>query len=90
MHVAPPVDDLEKPPPGKPKKSRTVAKLLAGYLRAAEVFELLGISKSTFFREIKGGTFPEGVQLSKQGVGWKKSTIEEWAASNDRQAIKLR
>lgn len=52
-------------------------------IRVPEVLETVGISKSTLFRWIKSGAFPEPVKLSPAGaaIGWRTSTIDEYLAN---------
>ena len=53
-------------------------------LREPEVLERVGISRSTLYRWIKSGDFPEPVQLGPPGSrakGWFEEDIEEWLRS---------
>lgn len=47
-------------------------------LRRPEVEYLTGLSRSSIYRGIKDGTFPQPVQLGARMVAWPESAIEEW------------
>jgi prophage regulatory protein len=50
-------------------------------VRWPEVRELTGISRTTAWREIRGGRFPNPVKLTTHSVAWRQSEIESWIAS---------
>lgn len=50
-------------------------------LRAREVRERTGLSRSTIFLKIKKGEFPEGVSLGDRAVGWRSDEIDHWITS---------
>ncbi len=41
------------------------------------------IGKTTFYRWIAEGTFPEGKRMGKRAVRWHESTIIDWENSRD-------
>ncbi len=47
-------------------------------LRLNAVLDRTGLSRSTLYRKMKGGTFPRNVQISERCAGWKESAIEAW------------
>ena len=47
-------------------------------IRVKEVLHRTGLSRSSLYRRLKAGTFPEGVRLGVQSVAWKESDIEAW------------
>lgn len=50
------------------------------FVRIERVLELTGLSRSTVYRKIKDGTFPQQVQLSARCSGWRLSDVRLWTA----------
>jgi prophage regulatory protein len=48
------------------------------FLRLQAVLTRTGLSRTTLYRMIRNGTFPENVQLSTRCVGWRESAVEAW------------
>ncbi len=48
-----------------------------------EVIGLCRLSKSAIYQQIREGTFPEPISLSKMRVGWKETDIEKWIESRE-------
>jgi len=48
------------------------------FLRIKAVLERTGLSRSTMYRKIQNGTFPESVRISTRCAGWRESAIEAW------------
>jgi prophage regulatory protein len=49
-------------------------------LRMRTVLERTGLSRSTLYRKMRSGTFPNQVQLSEHCCGWRESAINRWMA----------
>jgi len=49
-------------------------------LRMRTVLLRTGLSRSTIYRKIKGGTFPNQVRISEHCCGWRESAINRWIA----------
>lgn len=49
-------------------------------LRLPTVLARTGLSRSTLYRKIREGTFPEQVKISIHGAGWYESQINIWIA----------
>ena len=47
-------------------------------LRISTVCELIGVCRSTVYRWISEGSFPEPVRISDRAVRWKIDDIEAW------------
>ncbi len=47
-------------------------------LRINTVLARTGLSRSTMYRKMENGTFPENVQISTRCVGWRESAIDAW------------
>ena len=47
-------------------------------LKLNDVLNLCQLSKSTLYRMIRAGDFPEPVALNKRAVAWKTEEIEAW------------
>lgn len=49
-------------------------------LRIRTVLERTGLSRSTLYRKMRDGTFPNQVQLSEHCCGWRESAVNRWMA----------
>jgi prophage regulatory protein len=47
-------------------------------LRLSSVLERTGLSRSTLYRKIAQGTFPNQVHISERCVGWREHDVEQW------------
>lgn len=55
-------------------------------LRLKEVIERTGIGRSTVYRKIEAGEFPEAYKLGSFAVRWKESEIDAWIAALKKAA----
>ncbi len=49
-------------------------------LRMRTVLQRTGLSRSTIYRKINEGTFPNQVRISEHCSGWRESAINRWIA----------
>lgn len=49
-------------------------------LRMRTVLQRTGLSRSTVYRKMKDGTFPNQVCISEHCRGWRESEINRWMA----------
>jgi prophage regulatory protein len=49
-------------------------------IRLKTVLDRTGLSRSTLYRKIGEGTFPQQVKISVHGTGWRESAINLWIA----------
>jgi prophage regulatory protein len=54
-------------------------------LRLNEVLKLVGISRSTLYRLLSEGDFPERVYISERCVGWTEDSIHDWVVKKLEQ-----
>ena len=47
-------------------------------LRLPEIMDLTGLSRSSIYAQIAGGTFPKQISLGARAVGWIESEVHEW------------
>lgn len=47
-------------------------------LRIKTVLERTRLTRSTLYRKMKAGTFPQNTQISIRCMGWRESAIAEW------------
>jgi len=52
----------------------------AGYLRIAQVLQLIPVGKSTFWNWVKTGKAPAPVKLSERVTAWKAEDIHNFIA----------
>ena len=50
----------------------------ARILRFQQVRARTGLSRSTIYRRLAEGAFPDPVQLGARAVGWIESEVDEW------------
>lgn len=50
-------------------------------LRINTVLERTGLSRSTLYRKIHGGTFPRQVRISVRCAGWRESAVNAWLSN---------
>lgn len=53
-------------------------------LRVSEVCRWLNVSKSTIYKWVKDGHFPQPLVLGDHASRWQESDIEEWLNSRPR------
>jgi prophage regulatory protein len=49
-------------------------------VRLKTVLARTGLSRSTLYRKIGEGSFPQQVRISTHGAGWHESAINRWIA----------
>lgn len=49
-------------------------------LRMRTILQRTGLSRSTIYRKMKEGTFPNQVRISEHCSGWRESAISRWIA----------
>ena len=47
-------------------------------IRLREVMELTGLARSTVYKYVEAGTFPQPVPLGGRSVGWVEQEVEDW------------
>lgn len=53
-------------------------------LRREEVETRCGLARSTIYRLMRDGTFPEPMQVGPRAVRWPQSEIENWLSERPR------
>lgn len=53
-------------------------------LTRASVEELTGLGRSTLYRAMREGRFPEPLRVGPKSVRWRASEVERWIDSLDR------
>lgn len=54
------------------------------FLRINDVIATTGLSRSTIYRMVDAGTFPDRVRLTTQTVGWWQADVAAWIESRRR------
>ena len=49
-------------------------------LRLRDVCEIVAVGRSTIWRWVRAGTFPEPIRVGGSAVRWRLSTIQKWMA----------
>lgn len=47
-------------------------------LRIKAVLARTGLTRSTLYRKIAGGTFPKNMRISTRCMGWREAAIAAW------------
>jgi prophage regulatory protein len=50
-------------------------------IRLKTVLDRTGLSRSTLYRKITEGTFPQQLKISVHGAGWHESSVNRWIAN---------
>ena len=53
-------------------------------LRLPDVLARVSLSKSTLWRLINDGEFPEPIKLGPRATGWIEEEVDDWIASRSR------
>ena len=53
-------------------------------LRLPDVLERVALSKSTLWRRINDGEFPEPIKLGPRASGWLEEEVDAWIESRSR------
>ena len=56
----------------------------ARLLRLGDVLVRSGLSRSTIYRKMREGSFPEPLRVGVRAVRWREAEIEDWLASRPR------
>ncbi|MEO7468992.1 MAG: AlpA family transcriptional regulator [Sphingobium limneticum] len=54
-------------------------------LRLPDVMSATGLSRSTIYRRIKTGEFPDAYSLGGPCVAWRRSEVEKWIEDRCRR-----
>jgi prophage regulatory protein len=66
----------QKQPEGSSAATREPDRII----RLKTVLARTGLSRSTIYRKMAGGTFPAQLKISTNGTGWHESDINRWIA----------
>lgn len=47
-------------------------------LRIKAVQERTGLCRSTLYRKMQNGTFPQNIKISTRRAGWREPAVTEW------------
>lgn len=50
-------------------------------LRLRTVLDRTGLSRTTMYRKIGEGTFPQQLRISVHGAGWSEAEVDRWVAN---------
>lgn len=53
-------------------------------LRRPEVEERTGLTRSTIYRWMKSGDFPQAVRLGPKMIAWREADIDQWIESKTK------
>lgn len=59
-------------------------------LRIKGVLERTGLTRSTLYRKIHEGTFPQQLKIAARCAGWRESAVNEWLNDPRRCTSKSR
>ena len=49
-------------------------------IRIRTVLNRTGLSRSTLYRKMADGSFPQRLKLGEHSAGWRESAIDRWVA----------
>ena len=53
-------------------------------LRLSEVLTRTALGRSTIYRLMREGSFPEPLRIGARAVRWRQSEVEDWVAARPR------
>ena len=53
-------------------------------VRMRQVCEMTGMARSTIYKYIADGTFPQSFKLGQRVCVWRVATIEQWIADREQ------
>ncbi|HAY47047.1 MAG TPA: hypothetical protein DCY55_12315 [Gammaproteobacteria bacterium] len=53
-------------------------------LRLSNVLSATGLSRSSIYKKMDDGSFPQRIRLSDRAVGWREEEISDWIANLER------
>ncbi|MGN6529214.1 MAG: helix-turn-helix transcriptional regulator [Burkholderiaceae bacterium] len=56
------------------------------FLREAQVLVLLQVSRSTLYRWVQAGHFPQPVQLSNRVKAWRTESVRNWVVAQQQSS----
>tara|TARA_R100000664_G_C2757106_1_gene145177 strand:- start:2220 stop:2408 length:189 start_codon:yes stop_codon:yes gene_type:complete len=59
-------------------------------LRLKEVMDKTGVPRSTIYKYMKEGVFPQKINLSSRSVGWIESEVNEWIEEQINKSRKVK
>ena len=63
-------------------------------LRTKDVLNVVGFARTTLWRRVKSGDFPQPVRLGgaagSRAVGWRSGEVERWLSRNARACASAR
>lgn len=62
----------------EPKPLATPPPLGPSVLRIAEVSRRIGLARSSIWKMVNEGTFPQPYRLTARAIGWKNVDVDEW------------
>lgn len=62
-------------------KPNTQPRCATRLIRLPEVLNRVGLGRSTIYRWMSQGQFPQPVSLGSHAVAWKEADVDEWIKS---------
>ena len=56
-------------------------------MRHPAVEDCTGFSRTTIYRKVRDGTFPQPVRIGSKSIGWFENEIADWQANLSRTAV---
>ncbi|GGH18126.1 transcriptional regulator, AlpA family [Cribrihabitans marinus] len=56
-------------------------------LRRRDIELIIGLSRSTIYKMIADGDFPQPIKIGARAVGWRESDVSEWLDSRSQDDI---
>ncbi|MBL8325625.1 MAG: AlpA family transcriptional regulator [Rubrivivax sp.] len=76
--------------PSERRDARAGADAPRLFARLPTVIQATGLGRSTIYRFIADGAFPEPVHLGPRAVGWRWSDLDQWSASRQSDSCTSR
>jgi prophage regulatory protein len=57
-------------------------------IRMKEVMKITGLGRTSIYRKMKEGTFPEPLRLGVRTVAWRSEDLNAWIAALPTRAVR--
>ena len=57
-------------------------------LRLSNVLSATGLSRSSIYKKMDDGSFPQRIRLGDRAVGWREEDVSDWIANLEQCSVR--
>lgn len=57
-------------------------------LRLSNVLSATGLSRSSIYKKMDDGSFPQRIRLGDRAVGWREEDVSDWIANLEQCGVR--